>query len=258
VVSLSVLFERGVGDDEAAGALAKAGLVEGLSWEPVEQEGMTGKLGWVAVDGHDVGVLLVESPIGRDLLRDAVQHSPWQLAGDAVKRHVAHARVFCPGDDGALERLGAASRVAGALLGLLGALGLVDDASGALNEAAHALKRIADGRALPLDLWIRVRYFGMADAAGYFMDTVGMEQLGLPDLEAYAGPGLRTTVVADWLRNLSLYLVQQGAPIRSGNTLDGPDEQPWIAKEDGSTVEPARKVVRFRALPPEEPPAETG
>lgn len=265
MVSLSVLFDRGVGDDEAAVALQKAGLAEAVAWEPVEQERMAGRLCWVTVGTRDVGVLLVAAPVGRDRLRDAVAHSRWQLAEDAMRRHAAHARIFLPSDEGwahgpvgsgePLDRISAVSRVAGALLDVPGALALFADETGALNEAALAAKRIAERSVPPIDLWIGVRYFAMADAAGYFMDTVGMALLGLPDLEAYAGPGLRTALVADWLRNLSLYLAQQGAPILSGNTLDGPDEQPWIAKQDDSTVEPTRKVVRFRALPPEDPPA---
>jgi hypothetical protein len=100
----------------------------------------------------------------------------------------------------------------------------------------------------PLDLWVSLRRFDLADATGAFLDTLGMGQLGLPDLETYAGDAVET--VSAWLRNVALYLVQQATPARpvalaAGDTLDGPDEEPWVTVEDTATVEPARRVLRF-------------
>lgn len=253
MLSLSIVYDRALLAATVVEAVRSAGLGE-LVFEQVDQDGLTGWLAWTNVDGRGVGVLLLERPLDGPEVADAVAHSRWAEAQAVLVSQRAHAKVFAE-DDGtpALERLYASSRVAAALLGLPGALGLLADAGRALNSREFALKRMDElkGRTPPLDLWVGVRYFQMADAAGYFMDTLGMEQLGLPDLEAYAAAHLRHDAVAGWLRNLSLYLVQQGAPIHSGDTLDGPDEQPWVAKEDEATVEPIRKVVRMRRAPSE-------
>jgi hypothetical protein len=253
MLSLSVVYDQGLEGAAVVEAVRGAGLGE-LSFELVDQGGLTGRLAWTTVDGRGVGVLLVDRPLDGPEVADAVAHSRWAEAQGVLTRQRAHAKVFAE-DDGAspLERLYASTRVASALLGLPGALGLLTDEGRALNSRDFALKRMDElkGRTPPLDLWVGVRYFPMADSAGYFMDTIGMAQLGLPDLEAYAGAHLRTDAVAGWLRNLSLYLLQHGAEIHSGETLDGPDEQPWVAKEDEATVEPPRNVVRMRKVPAE-------
>ncbi len=254
MVSLSVLFGSPVAGAQAAAALAASGLP--AAFDPVEQEGMSGELSWLEVDGVRVGVLVAGAPFPVAELRDAVAHSRWQHAEEAVRKHVAHARLFAP-DAAGLPALTALSRAAAPLLTVEGATALVGDAGRALNDAALAQKKLADlARVPPVDLWVSVRHFHLADATGWFLDTLGMAQLDLPDLEAYAG-SFRTDSVAGWLRNLTLYLVQQGAPIQSGDTLDGPDETPWVAREDGATVEPPRRVVRFAPLP-QSPAPEAG
>src|SRR5207237_327873 len=89
------------------------------------------------------------------------------------------------------ERPVEARPVADALLALPGALALFDEASHALNSAGDAARRLDQlhrrAEVPPLDLWISLRRFQLEDAPGYFMDTLGMAQLDLPDLEAYAG-----------------------------------------------------------------------
>ena len=61
----------------------------------------------------------------------------------------------------------------------------------------------------PLELWVSLRSFELADTQGVFLDTLGMAQLELPDLEAYAGDGPAAAQVTGWLRNVALHLVQQ-------------------------------------------------
>ncbi|MSP60350.1 MAG: DUF4261 domain-containing protein [Myxococcales bacterium] len=241
-----VLFEQPIRGEVAGQVLRELGLDRGFDASDGTLE--------VTVGGFRIKVGIHGVPVAAELLADALAHTSWEAAAATVGRHAAHARIeteepvdgeplLGPG----LRRLRAVSRLAAALLTLPGALALFDPAGRALTDAAHASARLRalDAPVPPLDLWITVRHFQIADASGWFIDTLGMEQLGLPDLESYAADGPGTTAVVDWLRNLGLYLVQQGAPIRSGDTLDGPDEQPWVAREDDATVEPARRVLRF-------------
>ena len=239
MVSLSVLFEQGVGEARVVEALRAAGLGD--------QRMFQGGEGRLTVDGREARVSIGEVPLGGKYLAEAIAHAGWAEAAEAVSGHRAWVRVVILDGRRDLARLGAAGRVARALLDLPGAIALLDEPAGALHAAAHASARLGDlsGPVPPLELWIAVRRFVVADARGVFLDTLGMEQLGVPDLETYAGEGAAAEAVTAWLRNLALYLAQQGEPIRSGDTLDGPDEQPWVAREDEATVEPSRRVVRF-------------
>lgn len=244
MVSLSVLFERAVGEARVVEALTAAGL-EG-------ERTFRGGEACLFADGREVRLSVGQVPLGGERLDEAVAHALWEAAAAAVGSHRAFVRVAIP-DDGrpALARLGAAGRVAAALLVLPGAVALFDECGRALSDPARAAARLGDraGPVPPLDLWVSVRRFAVADARGVFLDTLGMEQLGLPDLETYAGEGAAADATQAWLRNLALYLAQQGEPIRSGDTLDGPDEQPWVAREDDATVEPRRRVVHFTPMP---------
>ena len=192
---------------------------------------------------------------------EAAASSDWAGANEVVGRHAGHARLVlrATGSDvdtagrraEPLERMLALSRIAATLLELPGALALLDEEARVLTAADEALQRLAARRgAPPLELWVGLRSFELADARGWFLDTLGMAQLGLPDLEAYAGDGGAASQVSSWLRNLGLYLVQEeaGARLRHGDTLDGPDEQPWGTTEDTSTAPPRRPVLRFAPL----------
>jgi hypothetical protein len=239
MVSLCVLLEQAAGVGAVRDALRAGGLDGRLVAGGPE----------VSVDGVVVRIELGAAPLADELLAEPAAHATFDGAAELLARHRGWARAVAA-DGSGLRGVTAASRVAGLLLALPGALALLDEPGRALTAAERALPRLADlgGPVLPLELWVAVRRYSVADADGLFIDTLGMTQLGLPDLEAYAAPGVAGDAVAAWIRNLALYLAQQGAPIKSGDTLDGPDEQPWVACEDDATVEPPRAVVRFSPL----------
>src|SRR5438445_381629 len=89
---------------------------------------------------------------------------------------------------------------------------------------------------------------GAARGAVLPLDIEGLAQLDLPDLEAYAAGGAGAKHVAEWLRMVALHLAQAEAPLVDGDTLDGPDEEPWMTQADAATVEPGRQVLRFVPL----------
>src|SRR5579883_2156463 len=203
--------------------------------------------------------LLVEAapPLPEPALADAARDADDE--GALVDRCRRARRIVLRADepdaDRALARLEALTRAARPLLSLPGALALHADAAGALTAAAAAARRIDEARAgaPPLELWVALRRFRLDDARGWFLDTLGMGQLGFPDVEAYAADGPAATVVGRWLRNVALHLAQLGAsvpPLADGDTLDGPDEDPWVTRADTATAPPARPVLRFAPLQP--------
>jgi len=102
----------------------------------------------------------------------------------------------------------------------------------------------------PLDLWTNVRMFRL-DNAWLMMDTVGMAQLDLDDLEVACHQDEASgDEVAAFLRNASLYVAQNGRKIKDGDTMDGPGGRYVARTFDEGLVPPPRGVLRFR---PERP-----
>src|SRR5262249_30694324 len=127
-------------------------------------------------------------------LVEAAASGGWPGADAVVSRHTGYARLVlreaAPSGPASepLERMLAVSGMAAVLLELPGALALLDEDGRVLTDGEEAVRRLTTSRgAPPLDLWVGLRSFELADARGWFLDTVGMAQLGLPDLEAYAG-----------------------------------------------------------------------
>lgn len=247
MASLSVLFERPPEAARIAEALFRAGFLDGGAGSPVEHALR------LDVEGTPIEVKLVESAVAPALLAEAADGGG-RSDRAPLSAHAAHASVQAisllsttvRGPHDRLREMAAATRVAGALLGLPGALALLDEEGRVLTDAAFVRLRLSRQLSTPpLDLWIGVRSFELADAQGWFFDTLGMSQLALPDLEAYSSDGAGAAEMASWLRMVCLHLAQAEAPLSAGDTLDGPDDAPWITVEDRATVEPERVVLRF-------------
>jgi hypothetical protein len=265
MASLSVLFERSVDGRLLWEALSGAAALDvrasdAATPRPLAFAEAGGRPVELSVDGCPIALSIHAARRGDPergvALAEAARHSHSPEAARIAEAHAAE--VLLEAGTGAglppLQRLEALTRVAAALLPLPGAVALYDEAGRALNPAPDVIRLLGQRRPgadiPPLDLWIALRRFQLADAAGWFLDTLGMAQLGLPDLEAYAAEGPGAAEVAAWLRNLALYLVQQSAtggaaPLGPGDTLDGPDETPWVTIADGATAPPQRLVLRF-------------
>lgn len=118
-----------------------------------------------------------------------------------------------------------------------------------------------------VNLWTNVRMFNLANQVpGWFMmDTVGMWQLDLPDQEVVHPDGaFDPDEVAGFLRDISVYLVQNGRVIKDGDTTDGPGGIRWQAFSSyEGVIPPPRETLRWypengvdrpRALAPKERP----
>lgn len=92
------------------------------------------------------------------------------------------------------------------------------------------------------------------------MDTVGNHQLDIPDVEAcFHSASFDFNEVDNFLRNVSLYILNHGEVINDGDTMDGPGHCRWQSHQfDNGICDPPRRVLRWlpmdgRQLPVEIP-----
>jgi hypothetical protein len=117
------------------------------------------------------------------------------------------------------------------------------------EDLAQTLGFAAEHRREPIETWSNVRMQnlrGMADG-WLLLDTVGLAQLDLPDLEAvFAETAFRPDEVVRFLRKISLYVAGQGDVFEDGHTTDGPGDTRWRATRfDDALTDPPRRTVRF-------------
>lgn len=152
-----------------------------------------------------------------------------------------------PSNYDALAELNFATDVALALADLPEALAYFNPSGEVLSFPSRMRELIAHyrGHALPpLDLWTNIRMFAMDDG-WTMMDTVGMAQLDLDDLEVvFHRDDVDGNAGAAFLRNASLYVGQHGPTIKDGHTMEG-----YLAQTfPEALVAPPRGVLRFRPL----------
>lgn len=96
-----------------------------------------------------------------------------------------------------------------------------------------------------------VRFFSIADSAGdAVMDTLGLGQLGVPDLQCHFR-GLPPGEVAAVLHSTAAYLVEHGDVVQDGHTVPGVTPiSRWTAQHEDSLVEPTRMVLDLCPEPP--------
>jgi hypothetical protein len=125
---------------------------------------------------------------------------------------------------------------------------------------SELLKWSAEANLPPLQVWSNIRFFNLNGTADgwFFMDTVGMWQLDVPDHEVYL-PGKRYSFaeVDGFLRNAALYVLTNGPVIKDGDTMDGPGNVRWQGKTFAdSFTEPPREVLRWFPVDGTQPPKE--
>jgi len=82
------------------------------------------------------------------------------------------------------------------------------------------------------------------------MDTVGNSQLDIPDVEAcFHSQSYDFNQVDNFLRNVALYLLNNGEVIQDEDTMDGPGNVPWQAYAfENGVCDPPRRVLRWLPL----------
>jgi hypothetical protein len=210
-------------------------------------------------------------------LERACQHSwGWPDGRSVPLQHQAFIRIrssyvfggdndapVMPNDYNALQELEFVTRIAAALVRLPEVLCFFNPNGECVRSASQfleALNRHTSAEQMPLDVWSNVRFFRFEDTKPEWalMDTVGMSQLDAPDHEAcFPLDAYNPSEVDNFLRNVSVYVVEHGPVIRDGDTVDGPADAKWQGSnfEEGR-IAPLRKVIRWFPLDGREVPAE--
>lgn len=103
-------------------------------------------------------------------------------------------------------------------------------------------------------LWfgLNVRLFNIQDSNDQVMDTLGMHAIGLPDVQLHFS-GLDSNLLVNYLYNVASYLYDNDVPIKSGETIDGIDDQgkivqdiQWTCQYERSLIQPVRTVLNIR------------
>lgn len=174
-------------------------------------------------------------------------------ASTMISRHRAFVRMrktLSSPDAKPLADLAQLVTVARAVLELPGALAYFQpNGEVLLDRAALAasLEHAARTAVPPLELHVNVRLWRVEGTNGWIlMDTVGLEQVLVPDLEVLCDSGRHDeNTVARFLRTVSLYQLQRGDVLADGDTLDGPGGKWQVGRVDESQVAPPRPVVRL-------------
>lgn len=157
--------------------------------------------------------------------------------------------VVLPEDADVVDELGFVARLASKLASLPGAIAYFNPSAELLLEPDELSRRLSDAserEVPPLDTFMHVRLMNVAEAEGWsLMDTVGADQIFLPDHEAVFDRNLDPGEVAAFLMNLAYYLLQRGEVIEDGDTIDGPGGV-WRGKmREEALVSPPRRTLRW-------------
>lgn len=106
----------------------------------------------------------------------------------------------------------------------------------------------------PVRVAVHVRSFHVEDAAGdeRVVDTLGLEPLGLPDVQCHFA-GLDPAAVAALVEETARYLYVEGDVIGDGDTIEGLDGAAWSCRHEAALVNPPRDVLDLAP-----PPAQAG
>jgi hypothetical protein len=212
------------------------------------------------------------------LQRAAEQSWAWERGKAIPAQHQAFIRIrssyafgakdddpVMPNDYQPLPELEFVTKLASVLLDLPCSLCYFNPGGEVLldQEGLFGSMNFASSNDLPsLDAWSNVRVFSV-NAEWSLMDTVGNSQLDIPDAEAcFYSESFDLGDVANFLRNVSLYLLNNGEVIKEGDTMDGPGDIKWQSRRfDDGICDPPRPVLRWlpmdgRPVPPEILPAE--
>ena len=99
-----------------------------------------------------------------------------------------------------------------------------------------------DGDPLRVALNVRLFHVDQGAADERVMDTVGLEALGLPDVQCHF-VGMDPPAIAALLDETARYLYDEGDVITDGDTISGSDGEPWSCRREAALVDPPRDVI---------------
>lgn len=217
------------------------------------------------------------------LQRAAEQSWGWEEGEDVPQQHSAHVRllisyvlgsdesdedlesesedvILIPDDYDPIGELTFLTKAVSALLDLPQAICYFNPGGEVLrdqNRLRQGLNYAWNYELPPLDMWTNVRLFRVDDSWA-LMDTVGMGQLDMPDMEAvYDTNRYEPSDVERFLRNASLHVLSDEEEIEDGDVADGPGNISWNAIEcEESLSDPPRETIRWFPDDGSQPPDE--
>jgi hypothetical protein len=207
------------------------------------------------------------------LQRAAQQCWVWEPGKTVAQRHQAFVRIrstyafgakdtdsIIPSDYESLPELEFVTKLASSVLALPGALCYFNPNGEVLRDQDGLRESLNFGwshKLPPLDAWSNIRLF-QVNREWSLMDTVGNGQLDIPDVEAcFHTKSFECNAVDNFLRNISLYVLNNGDVIKDGDTMDGPGGIRWQSRHfENAMCDPPRQVLRWlpmdkHKIPPE-------
>lgn len=123
---------------------------------------------------------------------------------------------------------------------------LVDELQPLAIHSVHAQRILqpADVASMRDLACLNVRLFNVADEGDCVMDTLGLATLNLPDLQTRFHKSGDPTRIAVHLYNLATHLIERGDVLRTGDTVEGPDQRGlWRCQHEAAWVAPDRDAV---------------
>ncbi|MCB9526700.1 MAG: DUF4261 domain-containing protein [Myxococcales bacterium] len=191
-----------------------------------------------------------------NLERAGKQAWVWRQASGAVRSHQAFVRLRSTfGEDGPPEghdpkaELLFLTRLGAAVLSLQTSLAWFDPSGEAMRPREfvdQALAYHAAEGVPPLDVWTNVRIGRLTDD-WILMDTVGLGQLGLPDIEAcFKSERYTFEEVDTFLRQVAEYVADAGDVLSTGDAVPGPKDVTWeVLRAEQGLNAPPRATVRL-------------
>lgn len=207
------------------------------------------------------------------LKRAGEQCWAWEPGRTVAEKHSAFIRIrssytfgaaddkpVMPRDCEPLGELEFVTKVASTLLDLPGSLCYFNPNGEMLRGCDGLRETLSFGIANelpPLDAWSNVRMFKVTSEWS-LMDTVGNGQLDIPDVEAiFHSDSFDFNQVDNFLRNVSLYILNNGDVIDDGDTMDGPGGIRWQSHHfENGICDPPRQVLRWMPLDKQQVPIE--
>lgn len=192
-----------------------------------------------------------------NLARAGQQAVAFPEAGEAIAAHRGFVRLrtsylvgagpeapVMPEGWNPLAEIDALLQVGAPLLDLDGACAWFDPNAEVIFPIPLMREVVASGEAPPLEVFTHVRLFQI-DEEWALMDTNGLERCALPDVEVLLPRRVDPNEVADFLRSLTAYLLENGPVIEDGHTTESPFGVLAVHARDESLTAPPRAVLRL-------------
>ncbi len=121
--------------------------------------------------------------------------------------------------------------------------------AGKLMTADQIRNNPAEGNDRFIYAAVNVRFFNIQGTDDMMVDTLGLYAVGLPDLQ-YHFHSLEPNQVVNHAYNVASYVFEANAPVSSGETIDGLDEQgnmsrevQWPCQYERALIQPVREVM---------------